>query len=256
MLEGLTHGNWIFCGIIISRISVELTMLLSLLLCALCLTQGIDGISAPAQIGVAIESPTLELEDLPTAPIVTDLDKRRLGAHRGRRSVAIESPTLTDLDKRRIGSHRGRRSVAIESPTLTACPSGQFACGEGGTRDCVPTSWICDNDNDCGNLADEQDCAETEGDYDYQGTGDYYYQDTGDYNYQGPGDYDYANAGAGSLPPGYLSVEGFEQCLGQHQPTGRYHSERCMPSTRPEACLTQSFEQLRQVFTGSSCPTE
>jgi len=62
-----------------------------------------------------------------------------------------------------------------------------------------------------------------------------------------------ADEGVGALPPDYLSVEGYEQCLGQHQPTGS-HSEWCIPSTRPDACLTQSYEQLRQVFTGSSCP--
>jgi len=48
----------------------------------------------------------------------------------------------------------------IEKRGKEACRSGQFACGEDGSprRACVSTDWICDGDNDCGNMADEQDC--------------------------------------------------------------------------------------------------
>jgi len=59
-------------------------MLLPLLLCALCLTQGIVGIPAPAQIGVAAKLPTLWNYGKVAAPIDPprfnfhyDLGKRR-----------------------------------------------------------------------------------------------------------------------------------------------------------------------------------
>ena len=35
------------------------------------------------------------------------------------------------------------------------CDQGQFACGVGATRQCIPDCWICDNYNDCGDKSDE-----------------------------------------------------------------------------------------------------
>jgi len=38
------------------------------------------------------------------------------------------------------------------------CGSDQFQCSDG---QCIPDYWICDGDNDCGDLADEQNCGGT-----------------------------------------------------------------------------------------------
>ncbi|CAH1246976.1 TLL1 [Branchiostoma lanceolatum] len=35
------------------------------------------------------------------------------------------------------------------------CSAGEFGCANGG---CITDSWICDGDNDCGDMSDEQDC--------------------------------------------------------------------------------------------------
>jgi len=35
------------------------------------------------------------------------------------------------------------------------CDSDQFECPSGW---CIPDSWICDGDNDCGDMSDEQNC--------------------------------------------------------------------------------------------------
>jgi len=35
------------------------------------------------------------------------------------------------------------------------CGSDQFQCPSG---QCIPDLWICDGDNDCGDMADEQNC--------------------------------------------------------------------------------------------------
>ncbi|XP_019620636.1 PREDICTED: sortilin-related receptor-like isoform X1 [Branchiostoma belcheri] len=37
----------------------------------------------------------------------------------------------------------------------TTCPGGQFTCSN---EHCIPQSWVCDHDNDCGDYSDEQDC--------------------------------------------------------------------------------------------------
>ena len=39
--------------------------------------------------------------------------------------------------------------------TLPTCPSEAFTCDNGR---CVPLSYVCDTDNDCGDMSDEADC--------------------------------------------------------------------------------------------------
>lgn len=33
------------------------------------------------------------------------------------------------------------------------CPAGRYLCRL--SRDCIPESWLCDTENDCGNWEDE-----------------------------------------------------------------------------------------------------
>ncbi|GFR81704.1 low-density lipoprotein receptor-related protein 2 [Elysia marginata] len=35
------------------------------------------------------------------------------------------------------------------------CPETQFTCRNG---DCIKASWVCDTDNDCGDMSDEINC--------------------------------------------------------------------------------------------------
>ena len=39
-------------------------------------------------------------------------------------------------------------------PELFTCPAGYFECDNG---NCIPNSWKCDTDNDCGDSSDEAD---------------------------------------------------------------------------------------------------
>ncbi|XP_077985900.1 sortilin-related receptor-like [Glandiceps talaboti] len=52
------------------------------------------------------------------------------------------------------------KGEALINGTCTAvgstCANEQFTCGNG---HCIPRLWICDNDNDCGDMSDERDCA-------------------------------------------------------------------------------------------------
>ena len=34
----------------------------------------------------------------------------------------------------------------------------QIWCGPDSSRDCIPDTWLCDGENDCGNYSDETDC--------------------------------------------------------------------------------------------------
>jgi len=53
--------------------------------------------------------------------------------------------------------------------------------------------------------------------------------------------------------PGYLSVPGWETCLGNYTPSTADHSQYCLPNTKPNSCNQNSWEQLKDVFQGE-CP--
>ena len=56
-----------------------------------------------------------------------------------------------------LGAHVYIMNLAflIPYPGSGYCYFDEFACDNG---ECIPESWICDHDNDCGDYSDEEDC--------------------------------------------------------------------------------------------------
>ena len=54
--------------------------------------------------------------------------------------------------------------------------------------------------------------------------------------------------------PEYLSVPGFEVCLGKYNPTSSSSSAWCIPSTKPSSCIQSAWDKIQGVFRGERCP--
>lgn len=52
-------------------------------------------------------------------------------------------------------SHKFILANIIQCFLILGCSTGQFQCDNGG---CIPESYQCDTDNDCGDGSDEQNC--------------------------------------------------------------------------------------------------
>ena len=47
--------------------------------------------------------------------------------------------------------------VICSMPSFAAvCPPHRFRCNNG---ECIPNTWVCDEDNDCGDNSDEHHCS-------------------------------------------------------------------------------------------------
>jgi len=57
--------------------------------------------------------------------------------------------------------------------------------------------------------------------------------------------------GRDSLPPAYLSVEGWADCLRGFQASGS-HEEQCLPENKPNGCSMEAFGKLRDIIFNSS----
>lgn len=64
--------------------------------------------------------------------------------------------------------------------------------------------------------------------------------------------------GPGGLPPAYLSIKGWQNCLGSHHrhlgDSVATHSEHCLPRKQPTDCEDEAFQRLVESFSGMSCP--
>ena len=49
----------------------------------------------------------------------------------------------------------------------------------------------------------------------------------------------------GALPPKFLSVPSFQQCLGQTSVST--YTSWCMPNKKPDSCPDESWNQLQQI---------
>ena len=53
--------------------------------------------------------------------------------------------------------------------------------------------------------------------------------------------------------PEYLSVPGHQDCLGTFN-SGPSSTEKCLPTTKPAACIQESWQEIQRVFIGNICP--
>jgi len=60
--------------------------------------------------------------------------------------------------------------------------------------------------------------------------------------------------GIGGLPPAYLSIRGHEDCLGTMNSDSGSSTQRCLPTSKPNACDNQVWEQVKESFVGDTCP--
>ena len=56
----------------------------------------------------------------------------------------------------------------------------------------------------------------------------------------------------GGLPPAYLSIPGYEDCLQTVNQGGS--NQLCFPVSKPGACIDASWEELLDKFEGDDCP--
>ena len=61
--------------------------------------------------------------------------------------------------------------------------------------------------------------------------------------------------GLAGLPPAYLTVNGYQDCLLTEQ-SSETHQGYCLPDAKPDDCEQESFEELKNVFQGPSCPVQ
>ena len=61
--------------------------------------------------------------------------------------------------------------------------------------------------------------------------------------------------GVGGLPPAYLGIDGYQNCLENFEASAS-HRELCLPASRPNSCIPDSWKQLKLdgKFTGIRCP--
>ena len=57
-----------------------------------------------------------------------------------------------------------------------------------------------------------------------------------------------------TLPPEYLNVPGWQDCLGSKQHSS--HSAVCLPSEKPEKCLQSSWDKLSRIWDLTKCGDE
>ena len=56
----------------------------------------------------------------------------------------------------RLSTHQVVSVSVCVCYACAACTEDQFQCDNGR---CITASWVCDADNDCGDLSDEQNCS-------------------------------------------------------------------------------------------------
>ena len=61
-----------------------------------------------------------------------------------------------------------------------------------------------------------------------------------------------ASEGIAALPPKYLEVEGFQQCLAVKEVSS--YSVLCMPEEKPDSCSAQSWKKLLELSGNDQLP--